>query len=539
MTCPSTLTCSMYADHALPRAEAAEVRAHVAECGTCRERIAGLAGERQAIHRALMTSQASGPVPALLAPPTIPTLAVWLGWAALAGWAATVGWATLTENTVPGWLEWLAPDVMGASIQILMAGVLHLVLGGPGPVEGMLDAVSMPLAAVMMILTAWLLIRWRPGPAAPTCLTLCLAVALLAVAPASHAFEVRRDDVRVHITAGETIDDTLVVMSEAVLIEGTVTGDLVVMGEQVSIPGEIGGTVVAMGNTVAVEGPVGGNVLVMGETVSLRGATVAGNLYGMGRSVSVDAGSRVEGNSAMMGEEPQVHGFVGRDLLAMGKRVSVLGRIGGDLSTYGESLSLGPAARIDGDLTATVDDPDASPVPDGVVGGVSHVTAEAPEPSRYTTWHFYVGEVLQLAAAFVCGLVLFHFFPGLARGRLDSGSEVLITAAIGALGLIALPALALACILTLIGAPIGLLGLLVWIVGLYLAGIVVAAFIGRRLGEGSDLAPALSLLIGLGIVYVLVNVPYLGGLVRLVVLLLGLGMIGQWLRGRWGSRAAT
>ena len=63
----------------------------------------------------------------------------------------------------------------------------------------------------------------------------------LSVTPAL-AFEIRRDEDRVTIAASETIDDTLLVTAEHVLIDGTITGDVIAFGEQVTIRGAIAGS---------------------------------------------------------------------------------------------------------------------------------------------------------------------------------------------------------------------------------------------------------------------------------------------------------
>jgi cytoskeletal protein CcmA (bactofilin family) len=312
------------------------------------------------------------------------------------------------------------------------------------------------------------------------------------------------------------------------------------MGERVSIRGEVRGIVLGMGNTVELEGTVGGSVAAMGETVTFRNARLGGNAYGMGRVVDLGSATTVAGNTSLMGAEAHLNGRVGRDVLAMGRTVDVRGTVDGNLRSYSERMDVGGSARIGGDLITTVGNADQVTVdPGATVQGETRIDVHPQKPSRYVTWQYYLGEALQLLAAFICGLVLFHLFPGLAPGRLDSGGEALTTTAIGALGLVAVPALAVACILTLIGAPLGIAALLMWLLGLYLAGIVTAAFVGRRLLDGADGRPVLSLLLGLGIVYVLVNVPYLGGLARVEVLRVGLGLIGHWLRGRWGSRAVA
>jgi len=92
---------------------------------------------------------------------------------------------------------------------------------------------------------------------------------------------------------------------------------------------------------------------------------------------------------------------------------------------------------------------------------------------------------------------------------------------------VVVPAAALLLMLTLIGLPAGLLILGLWLAGLYLAQILVATLVGRGILEKADAPPASMapvLLVGLVFVAVSVNLPYVGGLVRFLVLVLGLGL---------------
>ena len=94
--------------------------------------------------------------------------------------------------------------------------------------------------------------------------------------------------------------------------------------------------------------------------------------------------------------------------------------------------------------------------------------------------------------------------------------------------------------ITLVGLPLAVIGLLTFVVALYMAKIFVAALIGQALVGPPGLAPpkrlgsfALALLAGLAILFVTMNVPYVGELVRVVVLLLGLGLAFGQLQNRW------
>ena len=361
---------------------------------------------------------------------------------------------------------------------------------------------------------------------------------MLTVAPESQAFELRRDELRVIIAADEVIDDTLIVTAEDVVIDGTVTGDLMVAGESLSIRGRVDGVVFAAGESVQLEGTFAGSVFGAGEMVDLRGASVGGNFFGAGEKVVVHDDSEVGGNSALAGEEVELHGSVARGFRAAAGRVTVGGSVGGDMQGYGATVELTDTARIGGDLTLKTETEESAIIaPGATIDGATDLSGWPEEENEYTSAEFYLGKVLHILAAFVTGLVLFRVLPALGQAELAGGSEALVTAAIGATILVGTPVLAIVAIITLVGAPLGLLTLLLWLATLYAAGIVIACYIGRLILPGRE-SLTLPLLVGLMLLVVVTNLPIVGGPIQLVAGILGLGLIGQWLQQLWTARTA-
>jgi hypothetical protein len=80
--------------------------------------------------------------------------------------------------------------------------------------------------------------------------------------------------------------------------------------------------------------------------------------------------------------------------------------------------------------------------------------------------------------------------------------------------------------LTLVGFPVALMLLAVYLAAIYLAKVWVGAFLGRILLKPSGTTKGdwfLGLMVGLLILTIVGFIPYLGGLVRLGVVCLGLG----------------
>jgi hypothetical protein len=123
-----------------------------------------------------------------------------------------------------------------------------------------------------------------------------------------------------------------------------------------------------------------------------------------------------------------------------------------------------------------------------------------------------------------------------------SFSNVRMLAASGGIGIlicIALPIAALILAIPLFSLVLGIVIFAVWFLGLFLAPVTVANFVGRAIlrREDSKLSTrALSLLIGLVLVIIAVNLPFVGGVITFILMLLGLGALAIALYQTWASR---
>ena len=154
----------------------------------------------------------------------------------------------------------------------------------------------------------------------------------------------------VTIAKSETVDDTLLIAAEAVLVEGVITGDLVAVGRSIDISGSVEGNVFAFAESVTVRGKVGGLVLGAASSYDLRGATVGGDLWIAGEKLNIDSEARVEGNATVGTHTISVEGFVGKDLHAFAETVELRGVLGEDLEAFAEHVRLLGDAHVGGNV---------------------------------------------------------------------------------------------------------------------------------------------------------------------------------------------
>lgn len=329
----------------------------------------------------------------------------------------------------------------------------------------------------------------------------------------------------------------------AVTLRDSVPGDAMATGGQVTVAAPVAGDVLGAGGMVDVRGRVGGSVRAAGGQVQLR-STVGRNVTLAGGDVRIGDEGEIGGNAYLAGGSIEVSGPVRGSVLAGGGEVRLGGAVEGDVRVAADHLSLGPGARIRGDLTYQ------SPsvldrAPDAVVDGAvtRKPMEEPPVPGWVPQVGGWVGGLLGLAAFLFTGLVLGALFPKSAGRLLESGREKpLPSLGIGLIALLAVPALLLASLITVVGIPLALAAGALFAFAVYVARGVLAlwigdAVLGERAGRGRRRV-LLDFLVGGALLFLVGVVPWLGALVKVLATAFGLGAATVALRDARISEAS-
>jgi len=523
MSCPGELEWSMYVDEALDPDETRRLAAHVASCAACSARVDALRTEVRAL-RAALAAEDDVAIPAFR-PTTHRTAPVGAAAVliALASSSILLG-ELLGALRWPESLGWLNPFTLSDAIDVLFTALLFIATEGRSMLTSTIE--TMGAAVVVVLVAAAALAAARRGGGAAV---FSAALAAIAFSTDSEALEIRKSDGLVSVPASETIDDTLIAFGHDVEIDGRVTGDLIAFAQRVVIRGAVDGQVVTAGRRIELEGELGGSMLGAAETIAARDGAIGRNLYGFVREITIGRDVEIVGNGIIFASGASIAGAIGRDVYAFAADVEATGRVGGDLIAYTSSLRVRDPARIEGNVIAHVgDERSVSVSPGTVVGEVdTRVSRERGEERDDGPGAFLAGQAVRFAAAFVTGLILLWLVPPFTRMSLDTAGEVVTSAGVGLIALVAVPIIAVMTAITLIGLPIAVLAMLAWLAALYLAKIVVAHFVGKTIFDRSARPAhfALALLVGLLLVFVAINIPFVGGLFNFVLTITGLGMI--------------
>lgn len=313
---------------------------------------------------------------------------------------------------------------------------------------------------------------------------------------------------------------------DEVRIQDSVPGDAMAAGGTILFDGVVGGSYVGAAGEQDVRGRIDGSVRAAGGTVRI-GAEVGRNVTVAGGTLELEPMSRVGGNAYLAGGSVLLDGAVDGALYVGAGEVVLDGVVGGDVRVEAERLTLGPNARLGGDLRFRTEGGVADIDAAAQVAGATEALAPREDTGPGAGLIF---AVLRILAFLVTGTVLVALFPGALR-ELESrlGERVGASLGFGALAVLAVPLAVVLVAVTLVGLPVAAIAAVLFGVLLYLAPVVPAVWLGDALlgdHEPSVRSEALKrFLVGGPIVAIAMLVPFAGFLVRLVVVALGVGAV--------------
>ena len=515
MSCPDGVVLAAYAAGDLATLERRDVEVHLVRCRTCRAHVLGI---REAEARAATEEPADARAPEPSGHGFALGFLIALGAVALA--LAALG------RTGPSPLR-------PAGVYAMAFDLIFFVRGrAPGLLELVVALAATGSVAAIAALGVSSLAR-RIGPP----LLVALAIGGALGARPADAFDVRHSEGELRVAADETVAGTLAASADDVVIEGRVDGDLFVTGERVRIAGTVAGNVFAWARRLEVSGNVEGSLHAAAEQLIVAGA-VGGSGYLTAEKLTQLAGARIARDAYLFAWSAELAGDVGRDVFFRGDDLTASGRIGHDLTvSQADRLVLRDGASVGGDLDASLAAPDALEIAAG-----AHVAGTRSVRGGETTWEGlwrlepWLWLLVRVAAALAFGVALYALLPGLFHVRVPTTSAFMRLLGLGVAALVAVPLVLAVLGATLVGLPLAVLGFFLYLTALYLAHVLAAAELGRTLLRRTDgELPGLGtfariLLVGLVVVALAGHVPVLGSAVRVVILLVGLGLLADQVR---------
>ncbi|MCO5223968.1 MAG: hypothetical protein M9953_01405 [Thermomicrobiales bacterium] len=311
------------------------------------------------------------------------------------------------------------------------------------------------------------------------------------------------------VTADVAGDVTFAVVSGT--LDSTVEGSVHVIAGRVTIRGTINGTLYVAAGIVQLEGQVGGNVVVTGGRLELHDS------------------ARIGGDLMVFGGQSIVDGDVAGTLYGSVLLYEQDGSVAGDVELQADRIQIGSDARI-GDDFRYQSQTGANIAGSATVGGETVHTDKSPWNGIEGGALAPYGGLTRLLWSLLVGAVLIAMAPRFFYRVSRNAANVVPAGIWGAVGMVLIPFLAIAALLSVLLIPIGLMLFAVYAVAMYLSQVVVGLAIGRAIlprkwRDGSRGYLLLAMTIGVLIIGILklAPVPFLGAITMAIVTIWGLG----------------
>lgn len=354
-------------------------------------------------------------------------------------------------------------------------------------------------------------------------------------------------------------DDDVFLAGNIIRFDGKVRGDLYTSCYELVQSDTVEGNLISFSRTVQSLGPVGRSFIGFAQYVTCN-ASVGRNLIGFAQNISVGPDVVVGLDADLFAGTVVFQGEAGRNLKIRSDHAVFSGKVRGNLDFQGDLLTISPEAVIEGDLIYC--SPEAAEIgnTNSIKGEVIPTKCEKKERGGisfgklfmwlashrgyFLTLTFFslvffvfsaipfpagLALVFLIASLLVCGNLFIMLSKDLsARTERTLRNRTFPSLGTGFAIMILSPIVAVVLILSILGAPLGGVFLLVMGVAFFAGGVYATGFIGRevcmalKLGSPGS-AGYLGYSIGIVLIVVLSFLPVIGYLITLLVIMMGLG----------------
>ncbi|HEY9207265.1 MAG TPA: hypothetical protein VIO58_15250 [Candidatus Methanoperedens sp.] len=337
------------------------------------------------------------------------------------------------------------------------------------------------------------------------------------------ASEFRTGDTLV-ITKDEIVNDDIYFAGSSVIVDGTINGDLVTAGGKITVTGTVKGGITAVGGSITINGNVTNDIRAAGGEVRI-GGDVGDNVLVFTGNLILDKNARIARDLTLGAGNAIIDGTVNGNINGGVSNLEIRGATKGNVTVEIENnIKVSPGATIGGNLEYT------APHQGEISGMVSGKTTYKETPVKKEDLMSKIrGEVIGYFWFLLIGIISLMLAPELTQKISDNVSARPLKNLIwGLLFLIITPIVAILLLITIIGIPLSLILLAVYIIFLYISRIYVGFWIGqyvlKKLKKETKFK-VLTMALGLLIAVIVVNLPIIGIFVHFIILLLGLGTI--------------
>lgn len=346
------------------------------------------------------------------------------------------------------------------------------------------------------------------------------------------AFDTKTGD-SVYVPKDEIISGNLYVAGDTITVDGDIAGDLIAIAQTININGNIEGDIIAATQNITINGRVNGNVRAIGSIITINGL-IARNVSIFSKSTTLGSESKVGWDVTAASSIMESHGDIDGGLAGNFGSLLISGKIGKNInvkmsdSILDGILTVTPEATINNNLIYIAEKP--AEIAEGAkING--EITQKSPQVSKNISFSDWLWPAIySIFGALAVGLVFVFLSKDLTPKIIKKIEENPLRCSIYGLTLmITLPLAAILLIFTLIGIPLSLIIFTGWFIIMYVAKIFTAILVGslilKNINKKNNPKLIWSLILGVVICWLLFAAPYVGWIISLLSVWLGLGGI--------------
>lgn len=320
---------------------------------------------------------------------------------------------------------------------------------------------------------------------------------------------------RDHVESNEMISDDVYKMEEKVTFSEIVDANVYIMAQDVKITNAI----------------IYGNLYVMAQNIEIENSEISGSVYAMGQKITI---SGMANDAYLLGSEIELltDCYIWRNVRVAGGNVNVDGSIARNVYAAVSNLSIGDTAQISGKLNYTSEN-EGSISENARVSDVDFNKEEVKEiENEDNTQTNYVYKAFSIAFKTLIVTLVIIFLVNKFKNlkRTDSvANDLLKATGKGALVLVLVPILSILLMISVIGLGFGIVLVSLYIIAIYIAISIMSVEIAYRiLNKEKEISKGkiigISILVAL-VIWGISFIPVLGGIIKFVLNLMGLGII--------------
>lgn len=307
------------------------------------------------------------------------------------------------------------------------------------------------------------------------------------------------------------IDNDFFAASRHLLINGTITDDVMAAAQMLSVRGSIEEMLIGAGETVVIDGEIGGDTFIAG------------------REIRIAENARIRGNVALAANTVVLEGgIIDGWLRVAAEHINLNGSVNNYVELYSSNVNFGPNYSATYSTTITTDEPiyreNLGNTPDNLT---IMVEKEPFLPVLLFKVWFYI-------SLLITGLVLIRVFQQTSVDLFRFSTERLFkNTGAGLLTFILVPLTILVMLFLVVTIPLSIILSLLYGLALFVSYLLVAMTLGvlaiTYFKEESTSVYYWGLALGLVLIAIFTNIPFIGWIVNLLLLFFGLGTLTYYI----------